>query len=278
MNNYKGLNKAFSIFLIAIISFTANAQKLTATQQISMRAPDNIKIDGKTTEWNDKFQAYNKATDVFYTIANDDSKLYLIIKATDMSIINKIVQGGVTFTINSRGDRKDKNGVAITFPAREAKSGLLIRFVNKPKPSKDTAMYRMQTDSFMRVSNKKLADSLKVIRITGLKEIEDNYISVYNDIGIKATVLFDHKINCTYELAVPLKYLGLSINNKVKFSYQIKLNGVAPPNATFQTIPSGRFILVTVSNGEPVAIPNTGPYMGIAYSTDFWGEYTLAKK
>jgi len=264
------------LFLFSCIR--VDAQKLPNVQQTSLRAPANIKIDGKAAEWDNQFQAYNKATDVFYTIANDDSKLYLIVKAADMNIVNKIVQAGITFTINSTGDRKDKNGVAITFPAREAKSGLLIRFVNRPKPSKDTAMYCMQTDSFMRVSNKKLGDSLKLIRITGVKDIEDNYISVYNDIGIKATALFDDKINYTYELAVPLKYLGLTINNKATFSYQIKLNGVAPPNATFQTIPSGRFIVATVGNNQTVFIPNTGPYVGFAFPTDFWGEYTLAKK
>ncbi len=254
-----------------------DAQKLPNVQQISLRVPANIKIDGKATEWDNQFQAYNKATDVFYTIANDDSKLYLVIKVTDMRIVNKIVHGGIAFTINSTGDRNDKNGATITFPARESR-GVLIRFMNKPKPSTDTAMYRIQTDSFMRVSNKKLGDSLKLIRITGVKAIEDNYISVYNDIGIKATALFDHEINYTYELAVPLKYLGLSINNNAKFSYQIKLNGVAPPNATLQTTPNGRFIIATVGNNAPVAILNSGPYVGFAYPTDFWGEYTLAKK
>ena len=264
--------------LLAVMAFTANAQKLPNVQAISLRAPANIKIDGKATEWNDKFQAYNKATEVFYTIANDSTKLYLIVKATDMSIVNKIVQGGVTFTINSSGDRKDKSGVAITFPAREVKSGSLIRFfVNRPKPSKDVVMYRMQTDSLMMVSNKKLADSLKVIMITGVREIDDNYISVYNDMGIKTVALFDHEINYTYELAVPLKYLGLSINNKASFSYQIKLNGAVPTNATVKATSTGRFIVITVGNNVPVAMPTTGIYEGLGFPTDFWGEYILAK-
>ena len=58
----------------------ANAQKLPNVQQASLRAPENVKVDGKPTEWGDKLQAYNKATDVFYTIANDYNNLYLIIQ------------------------------------------------------------------------------------------------------------------------------------------------------------------------------------------------------
>ena len=55
------MKKILSI-LFAVITFTATAQKLPNVQATSLRAPANIKIDGKATEWNDKFQAYNHST------------------------------------------------------------------------------------------------------------------------------------------------------------------------------------------------------------------------
>lgn len=98
MNNHKLFNNAFLIILTVIISFAANAQKLPTVQKSSLRAPSNIKIDGETTEWGDKFQAYNTATDIFYTMANDDRGLYLVVQSGDPKIIQRLT-GGITLTI-----------------------------------------------------------------------------------------------------------------------------------------------------------------------------------
>ena len=54
--------------LLFCISFSVYAQKLPKVQANSLIAPDNIRIDGRTNEWNDKYQAYNRHTDIYYTI------------------------------------------------------------------------------------------------------------------------------------------------------------------------------------------------------------------
>jgi len=68
--------KHLTIICFLMIGFFANAQKLPEVQTVNLRAPAGIKIDGKPTEWDSKFQAYNKSTNAFYTIANDDDNLY----------------------------------------------------------------------------------------------------------------------------------------------------------------------------------------------------------
>ena len=80
------------LFCIAI---SADAQKLPTEQQVSLRAPAGLKIDGKATEWDNKFQAYNHHTDFYYTIANDDNNLYLIVQANEPAIIKRILKGGI---------------------------------------------------------------------------------------------------------------------------------------------------------------------------------------
>ncbi|HCN82336.1 MAG TPA: hypothetical protein DIT07_01770, partial [Sphingobacteriaceae bacterium] len=85
----KALSTSLLLFLIGIlyliiIPVTTSAQKLPNIQEASLRAPAGIKVDGKATEWNNQFQAYNKATEIFYTISNDDDKLYLAVQATDL--------------------------------------------------------------------------------------------------------------------------------------------------------------------------------------------------
>jgi hypothetical protein len=46
----------------------STAQKLPNKQQISLRAPARLKIDGIVNEWGDKLQAYNHSTQIFYAI------------------------------------------------------------------------------------------------------------------------------------------------------------------------------------------------------------------
>ncbi|MFD2147970.1 hypothetical protein [Mucilaginibacter antarcticus] len=94
---------AFAVFVSSVL--TSAAQRLPDLQKESLRAPADIKIDGKPAEWDNKFRAFNKSTEVFYTIANDDNRLYLTIQADRRNIINKIINGGVALTIKKGGKK-----------------------------------------------------------------------------------------------------------------------------------------------------------------------------
>src|SRR5476651_1199450 len=119
MKKFGPVLSVLCLFLFTCIQ--VDAQKLPNVQQTSLRAPANIKIDGKTTEWDNQFQAYNRATDVFYTLSNDDSNLYLIIQATDEDIIRKIINGHVSFTISKSGKKSDQDAAVITYPVFDRK-------------------------------------------------------------------------------------------------------------------------------------------------------------
>ena len=55
------------IFLTTLWFASVQAQKLPNKQEISFRAPANVKIDGKATEWGD-FKAYNSAIELLMMI------------------------------------------------------------------------------------------------------------------------------------------------------------------------------------------------------------------
>jgi len=103
-----------SIVLVAIASI-ANAQKQPQVQEVSIRAPDNVKIDGKITEWPNPFQtvknndiylsAYNSSSRVYYTVANDDKNLYFVIRGLGTGVANKMLAGGLTITISHNVNR-----------------------------------------------------------------------------------------------------------------------------------------------------------------------------
>lgn len=266
--NTQTLRKPIATLLLFAFSIIANAQKLPKVQIASLRLPDNVKIDGKATEWDNKFQAYNTNTEVFYTMANDDDKLYLIIQATDQLVIRKIMAASITVSIDLSAADKSAHDVTVTYPVFDKKEWPNINLKNKPEITKNELVDRKRLDSFMNVANRELANKSKEIKVFGIKGI-DTSISVYNEDGIRAVSLFDHQIAYTYELAIPLKYLSLSLNGVARFSYNIKLNGSSSAEgSTIEDIPGG-----TRVNGPG----KMADMQFMRYPTDFSGSYTLIK-
>jgi len=271
--------------LILMAGTTLTAQKLPNKQESSLRAPDNIKIDGKATEWNDKFQAYNTTTDVFYTIANDDNNLYLCVKANDETVINKLYRSGLTLVINTTGKKTDKNAAMVIFPVWDKENDFHTNTGIKPQIVPGDTLSVAKADSFMREVNKKMISKEKWIRTAGMPHI-DSLISLYNEDGIKAAALFDNKMVYTLELCIALKNIGIrGIENAPVLNYHITLNALIGPidnrTVTYTIGPDGNTIMHVQRTGTPRHIGNPADdmkYMNLTAITDFWGEYTLAKK
>ena len=246
--------------LTMCIGATANAQKLPNVQPAGLYAPVNVKIDGNTTEWN-KLQAYNKSTSVFYTMANTNDNLYLTVQATANIIIDKILTGGITLSITSVND-KTIAPVVITSPIlpRSGRAPIVVRL-------RDGATL---TDAELTTLNKGLTANFKEISINGITTITDPSISVYNDLGIKASAAIDMNKTYNYEFAMPIKYITQLIGEGGTLNYNIKLNGEKMNNPNTIVVVGGNAL-----NGPA---PSADPYMELFSATDFSGTYTLIKK
>jgi hypothetical protein len=244
-----------------LLTVNALAQKLPTKQDKSVRAPASIKIDGISSEWNNKFQAHNNATDISYIIANDDEKLYIAVNATYRDIIDKILRGGITFTINHTLKKKDEKPVTITYPfSRDEGVGTVTNtYLHNYNEKRDAGTSTINVTDL----NEVLGKSDKLINVTGVDDIPEPQISIYNAIGIKAASKFDEHLAYTIEMAIPLKYLALANNGADSFSYQIKIN---EPAEVKRPSPSSG----SIDAPPPMAITSIA-------ATDFWGEYTLAK-
>jgi len=259
-------------FLTVIIN--AAAQKLPNKQEVSVYAPLNIKIDGKATEWDNTFKAYNHATEIYYTLANDNNNIYLIVKAENRVIVNKIINGGVTLALG----KNDKDVVKITYPVYERNSKPSLSINTKEAMDPGLANSVLLTDSAVSANNRNLNDMSKWVMVTGVKGI-DILTSVYNEDGIKTAQRFDNKMAYTYELEVPLKYLNIPTTNEAKVAYHITLNGASIfPNSQLKgagqtNMPnSDNGIIEAKINAEMIQLGQT------TAPTDFSGEYVLAKK
>jgi len=266
------------LLILAVAAFlNVNAQKLPNTQQISLRAPANVKIDGKLTEWRNKFEAYNAPTDLFYTLANDDLNLYLIIRADKPRTIEKIVAVGVTFTVNKSGNKDKKAGekASITFPLLDIATGYSIIKAAGIKtdniPNDQLRASRIiptprEADSLKSVANKFLKNASKSIKITGFTGMPDT-LSIYNEHNIMTGLDYDQNGRFTYELQVPLKLLGISAKQATSFTYSIKLR------SRLEDKKPGTLIVSKWDKDGNTINPN----LDLDATTDFWAEYTLAK-
>jgi len=267
----KNLIKLLLTAQLFVLSQNIYAQKLPGKQEESVYAPSAVKIDGKTTEWTNGFKAFNHATEIYYTIANDEQYLYLVIQATNRTVINKIISGGISFTVNTTGDKKS-GGATVTYPVFE--------WNKRPALNVSKSFYEQSQsginvpDSVAMANNRSLEKQSKLIMTTGIKGV-DTLISVYNDNDIKVAERFDHKMAYTYELALPLANIGLAAGDPVKFNYHIMLNGTSPLPGNTKSISK---IQLSPGGGNDPIEAKLGLEAQLTAPTDFWGEYTLAKK
>ncbi|MES2378645.1 MAG: hypothetical protein V4553_18775 [Bacteroidota bacterium] len=260
--------------LVLIIAFTANAQRLPDVQKESLRAPAGINVDGKATEWDNKLHAFNKSTEIFYTVSNDDNRLYLTVLATRRNIIDKIINGGIAFTIK-KGGKKDPEGATISYPVYKGndRPNIDYRAFDDINPKSINAV--KQADGIIALANLGIMAFSNLIKVDGIKGV-DTLITVDNTRGINAASAVDNKMAYTVELAIDLKLLSLSTTDQSKFSYNITLTAVGQadmPEIEVEDPTEG------LTKGKPLdKAKKADQYSSSRFSTDFWGEYTLVKQ
>ena len=237
------------------------AQKLPVKQEAGVFAPVGVKIDGKTTEWG-AFQAYNPATEIWYTMANDNDKLYFVCKATEIKVIEKILAGGITISVSPIDKKSVITPVAITYPIEPWLNTQISYEIEPPVPLKE---------STLSIVNNKISGHLKEIKITGVKEFPDGSISVYNENGITGAHYVGSDKVYTYELAFPLSIIRSLINDKDAFNYKVQVTGI---DTKTTVIVGGTSLSGTAPSDQ--AVPHGALYdMSPTY---FNATYTLARK
>jgi uncharacterized membrane protein YgcG len=297
-----------SLLLLAVTNLFAQEtpKKLKDVQANNLFAPSPVKIDGKLNEWNDDFQAYNKSTHLYYTLANDEKNLYLVIKTSDMTASAKIAAGGITLAINTAGKKKEQDAYSLTYPiiprtagrpggggGQGTGGGMRAMSFSGPGGGGGFGGGQRNTgpDSAMvKTMHERVINSAKEIKVFGFKEIPDSLIAIYNEYNIKAAINYDKDGAFIYELAVPLKLMALATGDTKEIAYNIKLNGLqlnfrmpdgadGPPGGGggggFGGPPGGGMRVMNFGGGGG---KNSIDFQDLISPNDFWGKYTLAKK
>lgn len=234
------------------------AQELPAVQQRSVFAPQNVKIDGKIEDWGAKFQAYNKETRIYYTMANDEKFLYLVIQSVLPAATNKIMRGGISITFWDKEKSISKSSSSLVYPlvSKADRFALNQQIRGATGTTSGDALSFEQSmslaDSVQAASMNKRIAAFKVIAVHGLNGVSDSLISIYNEYSIKTVITYsDRKLN--YELAIPLALVD-GFKSESGFNYTITLNGEArtPILTTISDDEAGS----SSSSGEPIIVVN----------------------
>lgn len=258
-------------FLITIILITYNlnivkAQNLPSIQDKPVALPTNHKVDGSALEWDNKFSAFNKSNGIYYTIANDAKKFYLIVKADESEIIKKIINQGIAFSINN-----DTSKLSVVYPVYEKEKRPLFLPIEKRKNVK-TNDGKIINDSLKNNFNQKINENLFKIGVEGISSVKDSLISIYNPQGIRVAGKFDENIFYTLEIAIPLEFLP----NQNQINYTIQLNGVPGKITIINSAKGNRISYVRHGVNWLLGFATPENY-AMAYPSSLMGKYILYK-
>ena len=212
------MKRSLQLFAVIAICLTnlANAQ----TKHNLLPPPANVAIDGSLADWGDSLRYRNTEKNISYTFANDKENLYAVIRIDDRLEQARVLNAGITLSIDTRGKKKESFG--ITFPLRYPGSPAAT-FIDHLDNGGDVT--KQERDELMR----ERITTLRSIRMTGFKDIENEMITTSNTYGIKAAINYDAKGNLVYEAAIPLKFFHDDDIGKNEWAFNIKINGLQKP-------------------------------------------------
>jgi hypothetical protein len=268
-----------TICLLLSLTVTHAQQKLPNKQVTGVWAsPGKIKMDGKATEW-DNFQAYNTATDLYYTLANSNDFVYLVVQIQDPAVVERANSYGFTFEIYKTDKPGNKELISITMPPPEY-AKYFSRMMMGFGATSDAAV----ATSMMKNYNSSLQKYHKFLVVKGIPGFDT--ISVYNDEpGIRLADAADIKLNYTFEIQLPVKFIKLLPGDNSKFLYRLAINGMrdSGPSRGISTISAnGTITSISAKDVTPeqqAAVEEiTARIAKRNAPTDFKGEYVLVKE
>ena len=232
-------------------------------------------IDGKMNEWGDTL-LYDNSTKCIYSIANDESALYIAIKATDRIQQMKIVQGGMEIWIDDKA--KKKKSIGVKFPLG---GGSMSMPTGRTSGSgQDSKEMKLQMRQQMKLQ-------MLTMELTGFKESLNGPQSVYSDVlQVKPVIDWDDKDNMIYELVIPFAALDETVRaNLNNISIGIFINGLKMDQGSGGGMPSGGPPGggMRGGGGPPGGMrpggggmPDQSQMENMSKDNSFWKKYTIA--
>jgi YD repeat-containing protein len=206
-----------------LIAFTLSAMFNTTfaqdTKTLTLPAPPkNIAIDGDIKEWGDSLRYYNTEKHINYAIANTKDTLYMAIRVNDRLDQMRILRAGFTFSIDTKGKKKET--FSVTFPL--SVQGSKTPMENLHTDDAPTDITKQDRDELMR----ERLTTLRGIKVTGFKDVEDEMMTTSNTYGFQTAVNYDQNGYLVCEAAIPLSFFHADNPAANEWAFNFKINGV----------------------------------------------------
>jgi YD repeat-containing protein len=202
-----------------IFSACLNSAFAQDTKTLTLSAPPkNIAIDGDTREWGDSLHYYNTEKHINYDIANTKDTLYIAIRVNDRLSQMRILRAGLTFSIDTKGKKKET--FSITFPLNVGGGKTPMDKLHTDDAPTDIT--KQDRDELMR----ERLTSLRGIKVTGFKDVEDEMITTSNTYGFQTAVNYDQNGYLVCEAAIPLSFFHADNLTANEWAFNFKINGV----------------------------------------------------
>ncbi|WP_431199238.1 hypothetical protein ACRQ5D_06040 [Mucilaginibacter sp. P25] len=219
------MKKASPAFVLALTAqlLASHHSSAQSTQNSLQGPPANINIDGDLKEWGDSLRYYNEEKKLNYALANDKDYLYAAIRISDRLDKMKVLNAGITLSIDPKGKKKDSFMLTFQLAAPDEKPEFA-------KPKDDNGeITQADRDELMRERITKL----RYIKVVGFKDIDGDMITTSNTYGIKTAINYDANGDLVYEAAIPLSFFHAGNDAfKNEWAFNFKINGFQRPAGT----------------------------------------------
>jgi len=203
-------------FILSTLTSTCFAQDAKTTTLTA--PPKNIAIDGDIKEWGDSLRYYNTEKHINYAIANTKDTLYIAIRVNDRLSQMRILRAGLTISIDTKGKKKET--FSVTFPVSVTGSATPMEKLHTDDAPADIT--RQDRDELMR----ERLTSLRGIKATGFKDLEDEMMTTSNTYGFQTAVNYDQSGYLVCEAAIPLSFFHADNLAANEWAFNFKINGI----------------------------------------------------
>lgn len=177
------------------------------TENLCMKAPKNLTIDGKLDDWGIPLKYFDKKTAIAYAIANDEQNLYVVYRITDSLLYHKIMRTGMTLQLDTLG--KKKYQIFLTFPME-------VR-PDKPNTGREPGQ---------RISMKELLKEATMMELQGFRSLNGKVPTPARS-GISAMAAMGPHKDLIIEIKIPLKEISANALKKFRAS-ELAVNANIP--------------------------------------------------
>lgn len=180
-----------------------------------------VVADGSPDEWQLPLRYSDSESGLQYNITNDESHIYICIRATEQPIQMKIMSSGMEIWLDPSGKNKETAGIQFPLPVNHGQKPKSENMPPDMKSGKNPGRMNM-------------AEQFKLeepqLKLSGFLPEYNGTFKVSNLNGVKAAINWDEQNTMTYELAIPIHSFYThdiaSLNDNPVIGFKINVNAI----------------------------------------------------